>query len=141
RQGRQRSLTTWQEFDEANEVGISGSAVTTWTYNPLGLLESKEDHDLNSVDYTYTPAGRLQTRINARAITTTYSYDPDTWDLLGASYDDGLTPSVTYSFDHRGRVETIADASGSRLLTYENGVLMDESYTAWLLADFAIDRR
>ena len=141
RQGRQRTLKTWQDFNTVTETGTSGSATTTWTYNPLGLLEQKQYDDASNLAYTYSASGRLETKTVARGIVTTYAYDPSTLDQSSISHDDGITASVSYGYDRQGRVETITDASGTRSISYEDGLPLDENYTAGLFNGYQIDRR
>lgn len=151
--GRLFTQTTWQD-----KATPAGETLTAWEYYPGGLLKQKW-YDA-SIDgngtitgtegpaYTYSDAGRLATRTNARGTVTTYSYDPDTKDLTGISHDDGTTPGVSYAYDRQGRIKSVTDASGRRQLTYENGVLADESYvddenpaTEDPFLGLAIDRR
>jgi RHS repeat-associated protein len=141
RQGRQRTLKTWQSFDTVSETGTSGSATTTWIYNPLGLLERKQYDDASTVAYTYSSSGRLETKTGGRGIVTTYAYDPNTLDQTGVSHDDGITASVSYGYDRQGRVVTVTDASGTRSIAYEDGLPLDETYTAGVFSGYQIDRR
>lgn len=134
--GRMETMTTFQD-------GGSGAATTTWIYNTAGLLERKEYNDGKGTDYTYTASGRLKTRTWERGVTTTYGYEV-TGDkrgvLLSVTYDDS-TPAVTYSdFDRQGRPREIADASGTRELTYTDGQLTEEEYTAGPLDGFKVSR-
>ncbi len=129
-QGRMRTMVTWRNFEQD-----SGRAVTEWIYSPLnGTLQAKKYADGSTVQYTYGPGGRLATRQWARGVTTTYEYygdaagDLKTGDLKKIDYADG-TPDVTYTYDRLGRVETVADGTGTRTDTYSNyGVLESEDW-------------
>ncbi len=142
-QGRMKTLTTWKDF-----AGTTGAAVTTWNYDSeRGWLSGKRYADNKGPDYTYDDAGRLATRTWARAlpgtstrIGTVYSYDPVSKDLTGIDYA-GDTPDVSLSdYDRLGRPTEITDGSGTRTLSYRNGRLDDEGYTAGLLAGREITR-
>lgn len=148
--GRMQTQTTWQ--DKGAEA--DGSALTLWEYFPNGQLKKKwynaaideEDGSISGTagpSYTYTAAGRLKTKVNARAATATYAYDPNSLDLTGVAYtgDSDLTADVSYdSYDRLGRPDQISDASGTRTLSYNAGRLQDETYTAGPLAGYSIDR-
>ena len=83
---------------------------TAWTFDgPTGLLISKADASNNAVGYSYYPDGKIETRTWARGIVTTYSYDPATAELTGKSYSDGVTPSLTYTFDRLGHPSTAVE--------------------------------
>ena len=147
RQGRKHTMTTWQEFDSAapDGTGVGGEAVTTWTYNPLGLLSSKTDAAGEEVRYTYTSAGRLRSRDWARLgvdetspVRTVYGYGEGGADdtrvidgnLRGVFYqnDPAETPEVRFTYNRLGRTATIEDASGKREMVYEDDSLKRESY-------------
>ena len=60
----------------------------------------------NIVSYAYTTAGRLSGRTWARGISTQYGYRNG--DLETVSYNDGVTPGITNTFDRLGRPVSIA---------------------------------
>jgi len=145
--GRLRSQTTWQD-----KATSAGETLTAWEYFDNGLLKKKwYDATIDGVgvitgtagsSYGYTAAGRIETKTNARETVATYAYAPDSFDLTGLSYDDSLTPPVSYSnYDRQGRPRSVTDASGTRQLEYQDGQLMDETYTGGSLSGYAIDRR
>ena len=93
---------------------------TTWAYSgnsPLSLVRSKTYQDGNSTLYTYFGDGSLYSRLWARSITTTYGYDayghPNS-----VTYSDGLTPSVTSTYNRAGQLATRTDASGTTTMGY-----------------------
>lgn len=122
-QQRITSMKTWKDFDSEG-----GGATTQWTYHPQrGWLSGKIHADDNGPSYTYTPAGRLETRTWARSITTTYGYE-DGGELNSITYSDA-TPSVTYTHNRSGAVDTISDAAGLLTLTRTNGHVLGEAYS------------
>ncbi len=106
-QGRMKTLTTWQHFDE-NPDARQAAAVTTWNYHSAsGFMTSKRYDDEKGPDYTYTLAGRLKTRLwarlyNGERLKTEYDYN-DAGDLESVDYAD-TTPDVSYAYDRRGRL-------------------------------------
>jgi RHS repeat-associated protein len=137
--GRMKTMKTWQNF-----AANSGTALTTWNYDSgRGWLANKRYADNYGPDYTYTDAGRLATRVWARSVggnrlTTTYSYN-HAGERSGVSYNDGTTPTVTYSYDRRGRSVQLVRNSITTALTYsEGGQLLREGYTGGTLDGLSI---
>lgn len=93
-----------------------------WSYDAAtGMLLNKTDPLNRSVSYTYDAVGRLATRKWARLLadgttplTATTSYDAATGDLLSIVYNDGVTPTVSTTYDRLGRPVTVTDATGTR---------------------------
>ena len=133
RQGRLKTLTTWQDYTPASHSG-TGAAVTTWNYHAQrGWLETKRYQDNKGNDYTYTAAGRLHTRTWARtvggaALVTTYGQD-NAGELSSIDYSD-TTPDVTHVYDRAGRLLTTTDAAGTLTRSYypDNLQLAGEAY-------------
>lgn len=145
-QGRMKTLKTWQNFS-AN----SGAAITTWSYDPYrGWLVAKDYANASTgaagtvgTDYTYTDGGRLRTRTWARTyngsarIATTYSYGfndgsggNEHGDLVSVSYNDGSTPTTTFSYDRLGRQATIARNGMTTTRHYhDSGISIGESHS------------
>jgi len=132
---RVKTMTTWQDF-----AADAGKAVTTWNYDPQrGWLLGKRYADNTGPTYTFTAAGRLQTRTWARGAMTTYSYGP-AGDLTGVDYSDA-TSDVAIAYDRVGRLKTMTDGAGTRMLSYHaSGQLEDETYTSGLLNGLSVDR-
>jgi YD repeat-containing protein len=106
-QGRMQAMTNWTAFPS------SGAEVTAWSYDPYrGWLSSKSDASNNGPSYTYTQAGRLQSRYWARGPETAYGYNTD-GSLAATEYYDGITPSVTWDYDSRGREIWVTDGPRS----------------------------
>ncbi len=116
--GRRTGMHTYQDgaFTGADFSSAIGN-VTTWHYDDAsGMLLSKEDAAGQQVSYTYEH-GRLKTRVWAQNGTTTYSYDPDTGELLNIDYSDS-TPDITFTYDRLGRQVTVSDGAGTRTFHY-----------------------
>ena len=125
--GRVQTMKTWQNFASG-----SGAAVTTWNYSTSrGWLSSKRYANAGQgslgPDYTYTPGGRLKTRTWARGVVTTYGYGFDDAnsgndypELVQVDYtsDPQATPSITYTYDRRGRQATVVQSPTTVGLTY-----------------------
>ncbi|NNG00201.1 MAG: RHS repeat protein [Desulfobacteraceae bacterium] len=104
--------------------------ITRWHYDPAtALLTAKEYSDGSQTAYTYETGGGLHTRTWARTdgvspLVTTYTYDPDTGELLGIDYSD-TTPDITFTYDRLGRQTTITDALGNRTFAYNNTLQLE----------------
>lgn len=134
-QGRVKTLTTWQDF-----AGSTGAATTTWNYSPSrGWLISKLYHGGTGPAYDYLPSGRLKTRDWVRTVSpsgprirASYTYN-NAGELWTITYNDATTatptPTVTLTYDRRGRPATTADAAGLLTRAYEYGRLDDEIYS------------
>lgn len=135
RQGRLKTLTTWQDYNPDTHTG-TGQAITTWNYHPQrGWLENKRYQDSKGPAYTYTAAGRLHTRTWARTVegqplVTTYGHnaagEPDSID-----YSDA-TPDVFHVYDRIGRPDETTDAAGKLTRSYhpDSLRLWQETYTS-----------
>src|SRR3954469_9202945 len=127
-----KTMTTWQKYP------MSGSAVTTWNYDPYrGFLTSKVYADSTGPSYTYTAAGRLKTRAWARGITTTYSLDA-AGTVTNVAYSDS-TPSVLTVFDRIGRPSSIIQGTNTTSYIYNDaGLPLNEAYSAGVLNGWAV---
>ena len=128
--GRMTNMMTWQNYASG-----SGAAVTAWLYDGYrGFLTNKLDADGKGAGYAYTAGGRLQSRTWARSVggsslTTTYGYDT-AGDLKTVAYSDGVTASVTNTYDRPGRLTTIQQGSHTISRAYDDaGNLLTESYS------------
>ena len=109
--GKQATMKTFKDADTPQ--------VTSWTYNARGEMVQKTYADGNSVNYTYNADGQLLTRTWARGIVTTYTYD-NAGRATGYNYSDGVTPAVVITLDFLDRPSSVADAAGTRNLTYSS---------------------
>jgi RHS repeat-associated protein len=127
--GRLKTMTNWSSFN----LG-AGSRVTTWNFDTnRGWLNNKRYDNNQGPDYTYTAGGRLRTRTWARIgtsstrISTTYTYgfnggsaNSVHGDLIAVAYanDPQTTPSVTNTYDRRGRTATVGRNSITTTFAY-----------------------
>ncbi|MEM8895540.1 MAG: RHS repeat-associated core domain-containing protein, partial [Bacteroidota bacterium] len=133
--GEMVSLKTYREgtdWDQSIWPASPGTAdETLWNFDEAtGLLVRKEYADTNGTDYIWTASGLLASRSWARAsnsLTTTYSYDARTAELLTTDYSDS-THDIMYRYDRLGRLASVEDAEGIRSFTY-NAQLQLESET------------
>ena len=111
---------------------------TTWHYDPAtGLLHQKEYADHKHVTYDYWPNGQVKTRLWARGITTSYAYD-NAGTLETVTYSDD-TPSITYTRDRNGRIDTVSDAAGLHTLDHRpDGQLLSSVSAGGLLDGWQI---
>jgi len=136
--GRKVAQTTYRDatvsFAGTTFPTVAGD-VTTWTYDESsGLVTSKKDANNKSVTYTYTADGKLLTRTWARGITTTYSYDAATGELLKADYSDA-TQDIERTYNRMGNLVSVSDAAGVRTFNYdENFNLTEETLDGRTLA-------
>ena len=124
------------------------SAVTTFTYDPLGQLLQSTDPCQNSTYYTYDMLGRMIQRVHPDAGTDTYIYDGagniikhatqilnDSNKTIDYHYTYNRLDSIIYpynsqnnvrytygdnsaSYNRRGRIALLEDASGFRAYKY-----------------------
>jgi RHS repeat-associated protein len=139
-QGRMTHMTNWSAYPS------TGARITQWNYNQYrGWLDNKRYPDASTgspssigTDYTYTSAGRLATRAWARGTNTTYGYN-NMGDLASVTYNDGNTPSISYTYDRRGRQSTVTRNSIVTTLGYNNAdQLTSESYSGGALNGFSV---
>jgi YD repeat-containing protein len=109
-QGRLKTQTTWQAFDQASGSGTTGAAVTQWNYDAQrGLLMEKIHADGEGTAYTYYPSGRLESRTWARGVSTTYAYD-DAGQMQSIDYSDN-TPDVAFTYTRMGQLDQVDDGT------------------------------
>lgn len=118
-------------------------AVTNFGYDGDKQLTSITPPTGNSLGvrtYTYDGFGRIETYTGGRGVTETYIYD-DQDRVTEVAYSDG-TPSVRYTYNTAGQVQTRADASGLTTYTYDPlGRLASRIHTAGGgLLNYAYDR-
>ncbi|MBQ9435392.1 MAG: hypothetical protein IJU33_04625, partial [Bacteroidales bacterium] len=154
-------------------------AVTTFTYDPLGQLVSSSDTFQHATTYTYDMLGRLVQRVHPDAGTDTYTYDGAgnmtkhatqvlsnanktidyhyTYNRLDSIiYPNNPQNNVRYtygdstaSYNRRGRIALLEDASGFRAYKYgklgevteehRTFVLPNESYQYSFKTQFSYD--
>ncbi len=129
------SYTYDGDGNKASYSDGSGRA-TTYAYNALNQLTSTTDPLGKTTSYTYDSAGNQATETNPDSQTTTWTYNGDN-KVTGISYSDGVTHSVSYTYDADNNVATMGDGSGTstytyddadRLTSYENGAGVTVTY-------------
>ncbi len=133
--GDRTSMTTyrggsgWDGTSWPSDTTGTGD-ITTWVNDAAtGLLYQKKDAANQAVSYLYNSSNLLSKRTWARGVTTDYSYSGlGTGELTVVNYSDS-TPDLTYTYDRRGWVATVADYTGTRTFTYcECGKLTHEAH-------------
>lgn len=126
--GRRTGLTTWQagSFSGSSWPSSPGAGNTVgWTLDPAtGLISRKTYADNNYVDYTYNGRDQIKTRTNRGSWLTTYNYFDTASELTGelqsVVYTGGnyATPNLSFTYKRSGSLDTVNDASGSRVFDY-----------------------
>ena len=140
-QGRLKTMKTWKDYS-----GASGAAITTWNYDPYrGWLTSKDYPDSSSGSagtlgptYTYKPSGRLDSRTWERSGVLTKSYHYNSAGDLD-SIVDGETTERTFSYDRRGRLQTVAFNGITTTFSYNDAnQKLSESYSGGSLDGLSV---
>jgi RHS repeat-associated protein len=139
RNGRKKSVTTWQKFDASQGVGLIGASTTTWEYNPHGAVSIQRFMGGSERRSEYSATGLLKVLTSANQTRTQFEFDPGTGDLLSIQYSDG-SPGITNRYDRVGRLVRRDDGTGSRLFEYHFDQLKKESYVSGFLQGSVVDR-
>ena len=102
--GRRASMT--------NELGYR----TAYHYDVRGRLERLTDErGSNIVVYAYDPAGRMALKTLGNGVYTTYTYDPvgQLLDLFNHKPDGSVLSRFQYTYDSRGRRDTMTTTYGT----------------------------
>lgn len=90
--------------------GTAGTAqIRSFTYNSLSLLTAATNPESGTISYSYNANGNLETKTEPRLlpgdpsthVITTYAYDA-LGRVQARTYNDGITPNVTYEYDAPG---------------------------------------
>lgn len=115
------SLTTWRASDEeitTNPAGRTDGDTTTWSYYDAGgLVEKKTYADGTHEDSEYNALNMGVKKTDARGIVTTYTWDTNKGVCTKIDFNDG-TPAQQFNYNHIANLFRIADASGTRDITY-----------------------
>ena len=112
-EGQLESIQTWK-----NATAETGQNDITWSYNAQGQLQTETDKQGRITSYTYYDNGLLETRVSPRGITKTYAYDTS-GRLLTITYSDS-TPSISFTYNELGQLDTITDELGTRQVKYNS---------------------
>ena len=122
--GRRKTMTTWKDH-----AATTGAAVTQWEYNDAGMMTRKIFPDAsNTCLYTYHSNGVMKTETLASGAIKNYTTDQFA-QVLGITYTNSTTPSVTNTYDRFGRIATVEDASGKRTYEYDTTTLQLDKVT------------
>lgn len=122
----------------------AGGIATTFEANAAGVTTGKTFTGNTAGPSTgYSAGGRPLAVATPAGADATYGY--------GTGVERGLVKTINYppssntanvaiNYDEQGRVKTITDASGTRILTYDKDQLDTETYTAGPLNGLVIDR-
>lgn len=94
--------------------------VTQWEYAwqaPLVLKKIFQNGQCKTAEYG--AMNRLSFTTNARGKKTFFTYDTATSQIRNINYDDGMTPSISYSYNHLGWLKIIRAGGGERVITYD----------------------
>ena len=119
--GNKVSMTTYRSESDVPMVGGDvpsaphAGDTTRWLYDePSGCVTNKVYADGKGPSYSYTPDGKLARRVWARGIVTDYTYD-NAGNLTRTEYNDnGVTPTITMSYD---RVGNLVNATTAGVVT------------------------
>lgn len=94
---------------------LTDGDTTRWLYDePSGCMTNKLYADGKGPSYSYTPDGKLARRTWARGIVTDYTYD-NAGNLTRTEYDDnGVTPTISMTYD---RVGNLTEATTAGVVT------------------------
>jgi RHS repeat-associated protein len=115
-------LTTYQYDTLSNllQVNQSGNASRTFTYDSLSRLLTTSNPESGAISYAYDANGNLSTKTSplpnqtgSATVITTYNYDALNR-LTTRSYNDGSTPTASYTFDSPGCGTSYLNTVGRR---------------------------
>jgi RHS repeat-associated protein len=119
---RRPNNTTWRYgYDSAgNRTSVTDGAGKTrsYTYDALDRQITARDPLGRTTRYGYDGAGNRTSVTDPSNRTTTYTYDAAN-QLTRVAYSDGVTPTVTFTYDADGRRKTMTDGTGTTTYTYD----------------------
>lgn len=102
---------------------VQGGQTRSFGYDSLNRLKSGTNPESGTFQYSYDANGNLETKIDARNITTTYTYDTLNRVIL-RDYSDA-TPDISYVYDNA----QVANSKGK--LTKVSSSVSETKYTAF----------
>ena len=113
-EGQLQKIKTWKNYSAQ-----TGGNDITWAYNAKGQMVTETDKFGRVTTYTYYPeSGLLHTKVSPRGITKTYSYD-SSGRLETIDYSDD-TPTIGFTYNTLGQIDTITDEAGTRTFKYND---------------------
>jgi YD repeat-containing protein len=94
------NYSTAYQYDPLDNLTLVTQGAQTpraFQYSSLSRLTAAANPESGTTSYTYHESGDLASRTDARPVTASFSYDA-LRRITGKSYNDGLTPMVTYSY-------------------------------------------
>lgn len=123
-------VTSYSYDNLGNMVGIvqNGSHQRSFTYDSLSRMLTSNNPESGLITYTYYADGAVNTKADARAITTTYTYDALRREL-GQTYSNG-DPALSFTYDQSaclglsacqniGHRTSMTDGAGSEAWAYQ----------------------
>ena len=109
---------TYYTYDTLNNLTTVNQGVQTRTfaYNSLSRLVSAQNPESGTINYVYDANGNLTSKVDARTITTAYTYDALNRVLTRAYTGETgyTTPNVSYLYDNlpnaKGRLTKVSSA-------------------------------
>src|ERR1051326_2683907 len=116
-------------------VANNSSYSYSYVYDQMGRKTSMTyPPDSNNVQRTeswhYDTAGRNDTFTNRNGKVQTLTYDA-LYRKTGFSWNDGLTPSVTFGYDAASRITSVTNANATITLAYFNDNLLNTETTTY----------
>ena len=125
--GKLKNVQTWKNYGSK-----SGRNDISWAYNSAGRLVSETDQEGRSTYYTYYSSGLLKEKIDARGVKKLHLYDAS-GRLKEIKYSDG-TPTVKFTYNKWGQLNTVADVSGLKTYKYNGlGQFTGQKWTSGFL--------
>jgi RHS repeat-associated protein len=117
------SRTVVYTYNENGDVAtmVTSLGTTTYTYNTLEQLTSLLDHNNLLTQFTYDDVGRRTQVAYANGVTGSFTYN-DANRLTELTYkksDQSVLKSFSHTYDDKGNLKTITDASGTITYTYD----------------------
>jgi RHS repeat-associated protein len=107
---------TYNSRDQLTQLA-RGTDGFTYTYDPVGRVDTRTYPDSASTNYTYNDEGRIASATSG-GNTSNYTYDP-AGELTQAALPNGV--SETYSRDHAGQVTQLYDGFRTFAYGYDAG--------------------
>ncbi len=109
---------TYYTYDTLNNLTTVNQGVQTRTfaYNSLSRLVSAQNPESGTINYVYDANGNLTSKVDARTITTAYTYDALNRVLTRAYTGEtgSTTPNVSYLYDNlpnaKGRLTKVSSS-------------------------------